>query len=126
MTSSESKAKIPFPLKHSQELANILKSLSESDAEVESEDSSPVLRPEEGPVMEVEPEAEAIALELGETAQAGGSSQPMQGGSDNEKWSSVDPSGSGAAIETAAEESRKLRVALIAKVLAEKCAFISR
>ncbi|KAJ7197034.1 hypothetical protein GGX14DRAFT_671695 [Mycena pura] len=118
LTSSESKAKIPFPLKHSQELANILKSLSESeDAEVESEDS-PVLRPEEGPVMEVE--AEAIALEPGETAQAGGSSQPMQGGSDDEKWSSFDPSGSGAAIETAAEESRKLRVALIAKVLAEK------
>ncbi|KAJ7683573.1 hypothetical protein B0H17DRAFT_1074047 [Mycena rosella] len=137
---TSSTAKIPFPLKHSQDLANILTSLYQqvqwnAHSEV-AETSVLMLGHSENPAVDPEgiPKtaatgAKARSLEAPEA----GSSEPMdralasspdgtsEEDSEDER-DSIEMAGDEPVPEeeTAAQESCKLRTALIAKVLAEK------
>ncbi|KAJ7618495.1 hypothetical protein FB45DRAFT_931780 [Roridomyces roridus] len=115
---TSSGAKIPFPLKHSQDLSRILASLDEQpedDAPVEDCGENPEVPAEEeiqpvGPVeLSVEP---APSIRVGSdhsSVSEGDETRPML----PERL--PDP-----IAETAAQESCKLRTALVAKVLSKK------
>ncbi|KAJ7124530.1 hypothetical protein C8R44DRAFT_875548 [Mycena epipterygia] len=131
---TSSTAKVPFPLKHSQDLANILRSLSEQTEDVhpgDREPSIPKLRHGESRAdlerfpKETVASAEALPVDIPEA----GSSQPMddvvpyaEDVSEKEERDSMEMAAEHQVpnVETAAQESCKLRTALIAKVLAEK------
>ncbi|KAJ6615507.1 hypothetical protein B0H10DRAFT_1949873 [Mycena sp. CBHHK59/15] len=140
---TSSTAKIPFPLKQSQDLTEILASLNErppdwtyEDQDLHRYDEDQRLLPERPVDVEVDV-AEAAATEraLPGEGGTGGSLQPMgqisehgDDASDKEGRDSLQIGFSHPVphpVETAAQERRKLRTALIAKVLTEKCTLLT-
>ncbi|KAJ7499837.1 hypothetical protein FB451DRAFT_1206772 [Mycena latifolia] len=131
---TSSVAKIPFPLKHSQELANILTSMYQQEEwngpPQDTETSKLMLEHGESPSVDLPEEAAASAEAPSVEAEAAGISEPMdpvsafaaEDASEKDERESIEmvvdepvPD-----VETAAQESCKLRTALIARVLTEK------
>jgi hypothetical protein len=126
---TSSRAKTPFPLKHSQDLANLLKTLNEESLGAEGHPDYALTAKKEVRTVATEgsskpidpkqpyqtPQSVAESISRLDNSEGEGQQFPENAPEDSDG----DHQSPGA--ETAAEEGFKLRITLIAKVLMEKC-----